>query len=74
MSCDDPSLKIMIFIIFIGDFTKMPFKAHALTGVNYSVMSCKTHFIGISSLYSSLRTRGRKRFVIWSYNEGVIDV
>ena len=44
--CDDPLLKI---IIFISEFMKMPFEANALTFVDWCVLSCKTHFLGISS-------------------------
>ena len=34
----------MIFIILISDFTKMPFEASVLTGVNCSVVSPKIFF------------------------------
>ena len=52
----------------------MPFEALALFEVNHCVVPPKICFLGITLYYSSLRTRGRKRFVIWSYNEEDINV
>ena len=49
VDCDSPSLILRIFKVLIKDFTKMPFEARALFGVNRCVVPSKICFLDISS-------------------------